>query len=188
MRALPGPSEWLRGILWIDEEPPNTEQQGQLLAFVRKGGQVITAKYWGPQGVTRSQEDWLYGYDIYSLPKGRIVVAEGGFPSPYQLARDAHLLVSRKNDFVRLYNPGTTKYYSSIDRERRRQVVQVVNYSTEIANYVTLWLDSRARSARLWRPKPQSSPPVRGIPATSGTNFDLPSLPVNCAVEVERSV
>jgi len=185
-RALPSPNEWLKGILWMDEEAPNSEQQNQLLAFVQQGGLLIAAKYWGPSGVVPSKEDWLFGYDTYDVSKGRIVVAEEGFSDPYKIARDAHLLVSRRNDFVRIYNPGTTKYFSSIDPARLKQVVQVLNYSTEVANYVTLWVDTRARSARLWGPKPETSLPMRDLPANEGTSFDLPPLPVNCAVEIER--
>ncbi len=187
-RALPSPKEWLKGILWLDEEAPTSEQRKQLLAFVQQGGLLISAKYWGPPGVTPSKEDWLFGYDLYDVPKGRMVVAEQGLSDPYKIARDAHLIVSRRNDFVRVYNPGTTKYFSSIDPARRKQVVQVLNYSTEVATYVTLWVDTRARSAKLWRPNPGISLPIGNVSANEGTSFDLPPLPVNCAVEIERSV
>jgi hypothetical protein len=186
MQPLPSPKDWQKGILWMDDEPPTSGQKNQLLAFVQQGGLVIAAKYWGPSGVAPYKEDWLYGYNIYNVAKGRIVVAEGGLPDPYQLSRDAHLLVSRKNDFVRLYNPGTTKYYSCIDLDRFKQVVQILNYSTEDASYVTLWVNTKARSARLWRPKSESSLPMAVDSANGSSNFDLPSFSVNCAVEIER--
>ena len=186
-RSLPAPNDWQKGVLWLDDEPPNSEQKNQLLSFVQQGGMVIAAKYWGPSGVAPYKEDWLYGYNIYNVAKGRIVVAEGGFPDPYQLSRDAHLLVSRKNDFVRLYNPGTTKYHSSIDPIRFKQVVQILNYSIEDASYVTLWINAKAKSARLWRPNPESPLSIALESANEGSNFDLPSFSVNCAVEIERS-
>ena len=185
-RALVIPKEWLKGILWMDEEAPNSEQHNQLLAFVQQGGLLIAAKYWGPSGVIPSKEDWLFGYDIYDVSKGRIVVAVEGLSDPYKIARDAHLLVTRRNDFVRVYNPGTTKYISSIDSARLKQVVQVLNYSTEVANYVTLWVDTRARSATLWSPKSGAPLPIGEGSANEGTSFDIPPLSVNCAVEIER--
>jgi hypothetical protein len=187
-KPLPDLEEWVKGILWLDEEAPTPEQQLQLLAFLRRGGQVIAAKYWGPSAVKPSKQDWLYGYSLYNLPEGRIAVADGGFPDPYQLARDTHLLVGRKDDFVRMYNPGATKYYSSIDHQRRTQVIHVLNYSTEVADYVTLWANARAQAARLWLPKPFTSPPVEQAPHSEGTSFDLPPLSVNCAVEIRRVV
>jgi hypothetical protein len=114
------------------------------------------------------------------------VVAEGGFPDPYQLSRDTHLIVSRKNDFVRLYNPGTTKYYGAINQQRRRQIVHVLNYSTEPANYVTLWVNARANAVQLWSPNSPRSSALRQLSAADGVSFELPSIAVNCAVEVDR--
>jgi hypothetical protein len=185
-RPLPTPDVWQKGIFWVDDEPPDSGQKKLLLAFAQQGGVVIAASYWGPPGLSSFKEDWLYGYSIYNVAKGRFVVADGGFPDPYQLSRDAHLLVSRKNDFVRLYNPGTTKYYSSIDSGRKTQVIQMLNYSTEAASYVTLWVDMKAGSARLWSPETRSSPAMEVVSAYEGSGFDLPSFPVNCAVEIER--
>lgn len=187
-RPLPLGDAWMRGILWMDDEEPGTEQRRELLAFVEQGGQVIASRYWGPADITPGTQDWLNGYNLYSVGRGRIVVAAGGFPDPYQLSRDTHLIVSRKNDFVRLYNPGTTKYYSTIDQQRRRQVVHVLNYSTEAANYVTLWVNARTNRARLWRPNPPTSPPLPQAATDDGVSFELPSIAVNCAVEIERVV
>jgi hypothetical protein len=187
-RALPEPNAWVKGMLWMDEEPPTSEQQKQLIAFVRSGGVFISAKYWGPADAKPHREDWLYGYDLYDVGKGRFVVAEGGLPDPYQIARDAHVLISRKDDFVRVYNPGTTKYFSSIDPSRRKQVVQVLNYSTETANYVSLWVDKKTDSARLLQPKPDTSMVIQANVANDGSSFNLPALAVNCAIEIEISV
>jgi hypothetical protein len=184
--GLSSTNSGLKGILWLDEEVPNVEQLNPLLAFVRQGGMVIAAKYWGPKDVMPAHENWLFGYNIYNVGKGKIVVADGGFPDPYQLARDVHLLVSRKNDFVRVYNPGVTKYYSSIDSQRRKQIVQLLNYSADVATYMTLWVDTKAQSAKLWSPEPLTSLSMKNTPANEGTNFDLPPLPVNCAVEIDR--
>ena len=185
-RALTIPKEWLKGILWLDVEAPNSEQHNQLIDFVEQGGLLIAPKYWGPSGVIPFKEDWIFGYEIYNVSKGRIVVAIEGLSDPYKIARDAHLLVTRRNDFVRVYNPGTTKYFASIDTARLKQVVQVLNYSTEVANYVTLWVDTRARSAKLWTPRSGVSLPVRDGSTNEGTSFDIPPLSVNCAVEIER--
>jgi hypothetical protein len=131
-------------------------------------------------------EDWLFGFNIYDIMRGRIVVAEKGFPDPDQLARNAQLLVGRRNDFARLYNPGATNCYLSVAPDGRKQLVQILNFAAETADYVTLWVNTRSRSAKLWRPEPRDALPMESIPANQGTDFDLPPLSVNCAVEIER--
>jgi hypothetical protein len=185
LMSLPS-GEGLKGILWMDDDAPSAAQREQLLAFVEQGGMFIAPKYWGPPGVTPTKEDWLFDYDIYPLQKGRIVVASKGFPDQYQLANDAHLMVSRRNDFARLYNPATTNCYTCVDPSHTKQVVQVLNYSHIAASYVTLWVSAKARSAKLWGPKAQTSLSVESVPENEGTSFDLPPLSVNCAVEIER--
>jgi hypothetical protein len=179
----------LKAILWVDEEPPSTEQHRELLAFVEQGGLVMAPGYWGPPGLSSHTEDWLFDYVIYDLGKGRIAVASGGFTDPYQLARNAHVLMGRENDVARLYNTGTTAYYyTSIDPERRRVLVQIVNYAVRPAEYVALWVNSKARQGRLWSPDAHPPAPLTGIAAGSGTQFDLPTFAVNCGVEFERAV
>jgi hypothetical protein len=96
--------------------------------------------------------------------------------------------VSRKNDFVRLYNPGTTKYYSSIDSRRRKQLVRILNYSEESARYVTLWIDKPVRSARLWMSPSKAPLELASTKSGDGAGFELPHFPVLCAIEIERSV
>ena len=41
-------------------------------------------------------------YDLYNLGTGQIAVAEEGFQAPDQVAVDTHMLLSRRNDLVRL--------------------------------------------------------------------------------------
>ena len=170
----------------MDDDAPSSVQHDQLLTFVKQGGLVIASKYWGPPGVKPTQEDWLFDYDIYTLEKGRIIVASKGFPDQYQLANEAHLMVSRRNDLARLYNLATTNCYTCIDSAHAKQVVQVLNYAPRVASYVTLWVNTKSQSAKLWGPKAQTSLAVESTTENEGTSFDLPPLSVNCAVEIER--
>jgi hypothetical protein len=180
------PGEWLKGLLWLDDKMPDERQREQLLRFVQSGGLVISSHYWGPPDNRPYAENWLPGYSIYTLEVGKMVVAESGLPDPYQIARDAHLLVSRKNDFVRLYNPGSTKFHASISPDGQKLVVQILNYSMAAANYVTLWLNEKARAAQLWRPGLPASSSLQQKVTSEGTNFDLPEFSVMCAIEAER--
>jgi hypothetical protein len=187
-RALAGPVSGLKGLLWMDDDAPSAEQHRHLLSFVEQGGLVVASAYWGPKGLTARHEDWLLDYDIYDVGKGRIVVATGGFSDPYLLARDAQLLVGRENDLARLYNPGSTNFYASAAPNRRKQLVQIVNYTNRPAPYVSLWMNMKASGAKLWSPDAQAPNSVAGIAENEGTNFELPDLPVHCAIEFERTV
>jgi hypothetical protein len=187
--ALTAQLAGLKAILWVDEAAPGPDQHRQLLAFVQQGGLVVAPSYWGPPGLASHTEDWLFGFVVYSLGKGRIAVATGGFTDPYQLARNTHVLVGREYDVSRLYNTGTTAYfYTSIDPDRRRELVQILNYANHPAKYVTLWVSDKAPAARLLTPDAQTPAALEGIAAVGGTNFDLPAFAVNCAVEFERLV
>jgi hypothetical protein len=186
-RSLPAPTKSLKAILWLDKQAPSAEQHSMLLAFARQGGLVIASAYWGPAEVKPTKKDPSLQYKMYNMGTGQIAVAEAGFQDPYQVAVDTHLLVSRRNDLVRLYNPESTNCRSSIDPGHRKRLVQVLNYSSEPADSVTLWMNTRARSARLWRPGTKDALTVQGVAASPGTDFGLPPISVYCALEFEGS-
>jgi hypothetical protein len=186
-RSLPAPAKGLKAILWVDKAVPNAEQHSQLLAFARQGGLVIAPAYWGPPEVTPTKKDPSLRYSMYNVGKGQIAVAEVGFQDPYQVAVDTHLLVSRRNDLVRLYNPELTNCHSSIDPGHKKRLVQVLNYSSQPADFVTVWVNARVESVRLWTPGTRDARTLRGVAASPGTDFRLPPLPVYCALEFEGS-
>ncbi|HMD96415.1 MAG TPA: hypothetical protein VKM93_03665 [Terriglobia bacterium] len=187
-RTLSAALDGLKAILWLDEEAPTSQQRSKLFDFVRKGeGLVITAAYWGPPDVKAIKKDTYPGYALYNVGKGLIAVTEAGFQDPYQVAVDAHLLVSRRNDLVRLYNPASTNCRSSTDPGNRKRLVQILNYSANPADLVTLWMNTRSHSARLWWPESKDPLQVQGADATPGTEFGLPPIFAYCALEFEGS-
>jgi hypothetical protein len=185
-RALAGPVTGLKAILWADPDAPTAGQHANLLAFVNQGGTVIAPAYWGPAGVKPHSYDWLFDYDIYEVGKGRMVVASKGYSDPYLLARDTHLIVGRGNDLARLFNPGNTNCYMSAGSKDRSELVQIVNYARNPANYVALWVSMKPQGARLWTPNSGVPDSLGAIQENDGTSFHLPAIPVHCAVEIER--
>jgi hypothetical protein len=186
-RPLPALTTSLKAILWLDKVAPNAEQYPQLLAFARQGGLLIAPAYWGPPEVKPSKKGPALQYKMYNVGQGQIAVAEEGFQDPYQVAVDAHLLVSRRNDLVRLYNPDATNCRSTFDPGHGKRLVHVLNYSSEAADFVTLWVNAYAGSARLWRLGTRDALTLRGVPAGAGTDFRLPPVSVYCALEFEDS-
>jgi hypothetical protein len=184
MKAPPG--NGLKGIIWMDDVDPSAEQHEQLIHFVQQGGLVIAGKYWGPSGVIPSQEDWIPAYSIYSLDKGKIVVANNGILDPYDLSNYAHLLIGHRNDFARVFNPGMTNCYCSLHPDGYKQIVQLVNYGPKPTEYMSLWVNARAKSGTLI--SPESTSTLECFSADGGTEFHIPKLTVNCTIEIERLV
>ena len=182
-RPLPAFGQGVKAILWLDPEAPGAEQHSQLLAFVRQGGLLIASAYWGPQEVKPMQKDPSLDYKMYDIGKGQIAVAEEAFQDPYQVAQEAHLLVSRRSDLVRLYNPNATSCHLSIDPGTGRRLIQVLNYSAQPADSLTLWVNARVGPGTLWRLGSKEAVAVRDVAAERGTYFDLPSLSVYGALE-----
>ena len=108
-----------------------------------------------------------------------------GFQDPYQVALDTQLLVSRRNDLARLYNPATTNCHCSYDPVHSKRLVQILNYSTAPAAFVTLWVNTPAHAARFWNSGIKQPETVKGMAAAPGTDFGLPTITVSCALEIE---
>jgi len=186
-RPLPAAAQGLKALLWLDKEEPSAEQHSQLLAFVRQGGLLIAAEYWGPSEVKPTKGDSSLHYDMYNLGTGQIAVAEEGFQAPDQVAVDTHLLLSHRNDVVRLYNPASVNCHSSIDPAHKKRLVQLVNYSVKPADSVTLWVNDKVKSARLWKPGTNGTLTLQSVDAAPGIDFRLPQLSLYCALEFAGS-
>jgi hypothetical protein len=184
-KALQVPMPGEKALLWLDRDAPTTEQRAKALAFVHQGGLLIAPTYWGPAGVKPTRRDPSIAYQVYNVGQGQMAVPDEGFADPYQVALDTQLLVSRRNDLARLYNPATTNVHCSFDPVRQHRLAQIVNYSAAPAEFVTLWVNTRARAARFWKPGTQESQTIKGVNAPPGTDFGLPTIAVNCGLEIE---
>ncbi len=184
-KALLAPMPGEKALLWLDANKPSAEQLAKALEFVRHGGLLIAPAYWGPAGVKPTRRDPSIQYQVYNVGEGQIAVPDAGFNDPYQVALDTQLLVSRRNDLARLYNPATTNVHCSFDPVHQRRLAQIVNYSSAPADYITLWVNTRARAARYWQVDSTEPASIKGVAAAPGTDFGLPTLKVCCGLEIE---
>jgi len=179
--------EGLNAILWVDGEAPAAELQSELLAFVRRGGLLITPSYWGPPEAKSIPGGVLDRYAVYDFGKGRIAVPKEGFQDPYEVAVDSHLLLSRRNDFVRLYNAPPAGCYCSADPRRKKALVQILDYSSPgPVESVSVWVRTSNRAGRLWNLGAKESVPIQGIPLVGGVEFHLPTFAAYAALEFEN--
>ena len=186
-RLAPTSLEGLETILWVDEEPPTSETRSELLDFVTRGGLLISASFWGPPDCEPLVADYSDHYKICGLGKGKIAASKDGFRDPYQVAVDTHLLMSRRSDWVRLFNAGTAISYFSADPNSRKELVQIIDYRTSgVSEFVTAWVRTSNRSALFWSLESKEPAPLQGVPAGTGVEFHLPSLSTYSALEFEH--
>jgi hypothetical protein len=85
----------LRGVLYVDNDPPSAGLKVQLDAFARTGGLLIVPRTLAGQFAGGKLASCpVDGYDFRSMGKGWLASATRDWDDPYFLAADAHNLVS----------------------------------------------------------------------------------------------
>ena len=147
-RSLPASLklEGLRGVLYVDSDPPSAGLKAQLDSFARAGGLLIVpralASQWAGGKPTACP---VSGYDLRPLGKGSLATATRDWDDPYFLAADVHSLVGRRNDPVRLFNARSLWEHYSVTEEGRRALLQLVGFTSRPNASVS------AAPARPWR-------------------------------------
>jgi hypothetical protein len=119
----------VRMVVYLDSDPIAAGWRQVLSEFVRAGGTVMLQRSADPGFGTRSESIAGLDYDLRSYGKGRWAVAAGGFDEPSRVAADAHILLGRRNDLLRLANAGSCNGYFSGSVDRKHASLQIVNYS-----------------------------------------------------------
>jgi hypothetical protein len=176
--------EGLRAVLYADAEAPDAALRQRILAFVLKGGTLITSPDWGksegaPRPVTRP------GYSSFAHGKGRIEIADKRSDDPYTLANDAVIIVSHRYDLARLWNSGAHGSYCSLSPDGKRMLAQFLIYSDRAATESTAWVAGQYRSAKLYTIE-KSPQPVELNARAGGAEIQLPPIEQYAAIELER--
>ncbi len=142
--------EGLPGVLYVDSDPPSSGLKAQLDSFARAGGLVIVPRSLASlfSGGT-SLRCPVRGYDLRSFGKGSIAIATQEWDDPYFLAADVHSLVKRRNDPVRLFNAGSLWEHYSVTSDRRRELLQLVSFTSSPNASVSLALVRPRRSVAM---------------------------------------
>ena len=179
-----GSLEGLKAALYVDQQPPNKELRQDLLRFGESGGLLIVFLSWGKvEGVY--EYDALDGrFRIYRLGKGRLAVAKEIPEDPYVLAADVQLLVSRRNDLIRIYNGSAMTLSYSVARRTGTSLVQLVDYSGwNSSEEVSVWIRRPTCSAHFWALDSDTASTLSGSGVSNGVEFHLPRFSVYASVE-----
>ncbi len=128
-RLLEADLEGLRAVIWLDQQTPPPEAVAKLTAFAQNGGMVILSR--PAAGAIKGERELdcaVAGYRMLSLGRGSVVQALREWDDPYFLAADAHNLVSRRYDPVRLFNGSSYWLHYSVSPDKRTQLIQMVSF------------------------------------------------------------
>ena len=171
-----------RAIVYIEPEPPGATLRSSMMAFVAAGGILLSQHSF----VTGSPKETRQNHRLFSHGKGIVAVPETEWSDPWQLAQDAHLLLGREHDVIRLYNAASFNVSYTASGDGKRAAVQLLNFALRApAHQVTVSIGKnygRATICSLDRPEPE---PVRIERTRFGIEIPLPGFEVYCAIELE---
>ena len=104
----------LTAAIYLDAQPPVGATHDALTSFVNNGGLLVAPVSAGFKGGANVASD-VPGYSVRSMGKGRIATPVKPWEDPWMVAAEAQMLVGRRYDPVRLYNPGALAMYVALD-------------------------------------------------------------------------
>jgi hypothetical protein len=175
----------LEAVLYLDDAPPAGPLLAKMVDFARSGGLLMTprataVKITGIGPVMETQPRTA----VHRLGKGRLAVPLKEWDDPFVLAADTHLLVSHRNDPVRLFNEGVLIPYVTTDG--RRTMVQLINYlGRESANFVTLAMPPSGRNPRIRTLDAPDPRPMEVFRESGRQEVHLPGFRYYASIEFE---
>ncbi len=141
----------LKALIYVDAAMPDAPLRRKMMDFVAQGGLLIAGTGWTKTGKP-APPDFETQFDVLAVGRGRLAVARKPVDDPYQLAIDAQLLLSHRNDLVKIYNgasSGCTRY--TVSPDGKTALLQCLSYADSgRAGLRTIWVRDRYRGAKLW--------------------------------------
>lgn len=181
--------EALRGIsavVYIDQLPLKGALLERLERFVRQGGLLVCLD--SVRGALRGLEPGggtHPRFQLFRSGNGRVAASRSDWEDPYLMAQDVHLLMSRRQDIVRLFNPGSILCWPVISPDRGRLLVHLLNYSRHgAAHDVVVQTWAPVKSAAAEQPGEERRA-ARVRPEAGGWEIDVEPFDIYCALELE---
>lgn len=180
--ALKGKS----ALLYLDQKPLSGTHLALVRSFVAQGGVFIALPSSGKMLDDLEHLDEPHPrFSLHRLGRGRVALAAKGFDDPWLLSQDTHLLMSKRHDVARLFNPGSLQMRFTVSVDRKRAIAHVVNYTARPSeNQSTVSITLSARTARI-HIAGQAPGAARLIRESGRTEVALPKFDVYAAVEFD---
>lgn len=175
----------LRGVIYIDSDPPPPVLRKQILAFVQAGGLLIAAPQWGEAPGTPVMADESPRYSVRTVGKGRIAQANADPDDPYLWANDSVMLVSHRYDLVRFWNGGATASFYTMAPDRKQAVVHLLFYANRGPDSASVRIAGRYRSVKASTVDQQAVAKVEMESQKDAVEVHLPQVSQYVALELE---
>jgi hypothetical protein len=191
-RVLSADLSGLRAALWVDKDPPAADVAARLAAFARGGGLLIvpltaSSLFKGE----RVLDCAVAGYELRALGKGTVAAATREWDDPYFLAIDAHNLVSRRYDPIRMFNGSSYWVHYSVAPDGKDRLIQFVSFAGSRGfrgggggNEVTIRIPAQHSSVTLYRLY-AAPEPLQAVKEDGHIEYHLPQFSVYAALEVK---
>jgi hypothetical protein len=105
---------------------------------------------------------------------------------PYEISVDTHLLLSRRNDLVRVFNVSACNALLTANAQNGKQLVQVLNYaSAGRPDLPSVWVRTASPSAKFRTLGAAEPLALQGVKSRVGWEYELPFIPTYGALEFE---
>jgi hypothetical protein len=178
----------LRAIFYVDQEPADAKLRAKLLAFVQGGGMLFATSKWpNPEGTLVPPEPHLT-FNVRALGKGRLAVAKDDQPDPYDTVQDIQVLMSHRQDVLRLYNGSSMNCFYEASAQERQGVVHLLNYSRRPGGGgALLYMKEPYRTARFVSPEIASAVDLKWVAQEAGgAELLMPQISVYGVAELEK--
>jgi hypothetical protein len=166
-------------IVYIDSRPPEGAVREKLLAFAEAGGLLIS-----PRGLLKtSPEERRMTYQVHRVGKGRVAVPQEAWYDPYLLVREVHLLMSHREDVVRIWNGSDVSSYFLSTPMGDKGVVHLLQYGGARTQPVTVGISKSYRSVRVHNLETEKT--VKPIKGELGFEIPVGEFSAYAAVELE---
>jgi hypothetical protein len=135
----------LRAVFAFDLAPATEAERKTLRAFAATGGLILSGPSWG--GAPKEQS-----YTMLAEGEGEVAVYKDESPDAQSVARDLNDLVTTPELGVSVFKAPSVLSYVSVAGNGARMLIQLVNYATQPAESIAIWITGSYGSARLYAP------------------------------------
>jgi hypothetical protein len=176
----------LKAVVYADQELPGPVLRKQLLAFVQAGGLLVCTKNSASLASGPSVPGIQGRFEMRSLGTGRIAASTEDQIDPFLFAADCHLLLGRREDLVRVWNPGASNSYYAAEPGLRNGVFGILSFTRRQVTDLSVHLARSWRSVRSRALLDADQPlTINPIKKEAGIEINVPPFSVFCALELE---
>jgi hypothetical protein len=133
-----------KAIAYLESEPPKGEVREKLLAFASAGGLLVT-----PLGtIDTPSERTMVAHSVRRHGKGRVAMPLEKWDDPYVLVDQVHVLLSHREDAVRVWNAPDMDFYY-LAGPKGQSVIHLVPYADGKTAPITMGVETAFKTARI---------------------------------------